>query len=414
MTNRYQNQSPVGIDAIAFSGPASFLSLADLARARNVNPDKYLIGLGQHQMSIVSPCEDTVTLAAAAGKKALDTFAIDPTSIGTLIVGTETGIDHSKPVAVYVHELLGLDQNCRTFETKHACLGATAGLTTSIDWIASGRARGKKALVIAADVANYGAHSAGEPTQGAGAVAMVISASPRLLDIHTQHIGDYTKQVMDFWRPLYAQHPIVDGHFSIDCYLEALTQARQAALGNNPPPSKLDAWLYHVPFVKMAHKAHQRELEVTLGRRLNHDDASDKQILSESYNRLTAPYLTLNAQVGNIYTGSLFLSLIDWLRQRSAAIPGHTASLFSYGSGCGATWFMGQVAEQAAQYCDLIDPQPALNARQRLDIQTYEEWLAHHENLRSEDPLVPTDFGLGSGLFYLGTQSHKRIYDWIS
>ena len=317
MTNR--TESTVGVDAIAFSGPASFLALEDLATARHVNPDKYLIGLGQHKMSIASPCEDTVTLAVAAGKKALDTFAIDPASIGTLIVGTETGVDHSKPVAVYVHELLGLDQNCRTFETKHACLGATAGLTTSIDWIVSGRARGKKALVIAADIANYGAHTAGEPTQGAGAVAMVISASPRLLDIHTQHIGDYTKQVMDFWRPLYSQHPIVDGHFSIDCYLEALTQARQTALSDTPSSPNLHAWLYHVPFVKMAKKAHQRELELTLRRQLNTDDASDKQILSESYNRLTAPYLTLNAQVGNIYTGSLFLSLIDWLRQSSAS-----------------------------------------------------------------------------------------------
>jgi len=409
-----QHKTPVGIDAIAFSGPASFISMEDLAAARNINPDKYLIGLGQHKMSIVSPCEDTVTLAVAAGKKALDTFAIDPASIGTLIVGTETGIDHSKPVAVYVHELLGLDQNCRTFETKHACLGATAGLTTSIDWIASGRARGKKALVIAADVATYGAHSAGEPTQGAGAVAMVISASPRLLDIHTPYIGDYTKQVMDFWRPLYARHPIVDGHFSIDCYLEALKYARQAALSDNPSLPARHAWLYHVPFVKMAKKAHQRELELTLGRSLSPDNAEDNDTLSDSYNRLTAPYLKLNAQVGNIYTGSLFLSLIDWLRQPSCAMPGHTASLFSYGSGCGATWFMGQVAEQASQYCDVIDPQPALDMRQKLDIQTYEEWLAHHDKLLSDEPLAPRDFGLRSGLYYLGTQDHQRIYDWIN
>ena len=75
---------------------------------------------------------------------------------------------------------------------------------------------------------------------------------------------------------------------------------------------------------------------------------------------------------------------------------------------------MGQVAEQAAQYCHLIDPQPALDARQRLDIQTYEEWLAHHDKLQNEVTLTPSEFGLEQGLYYLGTQGHKRIYDWIS
>jgi len=403
---------PVGIDAMAFAGPAAFLSLEDLASARNVDPAKYHIGLGQRKMSIASPCEDTVTLAAGAGKKALDQFNIDPASIGTLIVGTETGIDHSKPVAVYVHELLGLDQNCRTFETKHACLGGTAGLTTSMDWIASGRAAGKKALVIAADIASYGARSAGEPTQGAGAVAMVISDSPRLLDIHTQYIGDYTKQVMDFWRPLYARHPIVDGHFSINCYLEALTQARQVALSSESDPPNLAACLYHVPFVKMAQKAHQRELELALGRTLDLNSSQDNDFFTESYGRLTAPFLTLNADVGNIYTGSLFLSLIDLLRQSTSAWHGQNVSLFSYGSGCGATWFMGQIAENASQYCEAIDPQQALDARLKMDVQTYEEWMALANDAPSKTTLVPQDFGLGAGLYYLGTRDHQRIYEW--
>jgi hypothetical protein len=146
----------IGIDALAFSGPEHYLEMTALAEARGVDPGKYLHGLGQRQMAIATPCEDTVTMAAAAGEQALKAFDIDPAEIGTLIVGTETGVDHSKPVAVYVHELLGLARNCRTFETKHACYGAMAGLSSSADWIAAGRARGRKALVIASDIARYG------------------------------------------------------------------------------------------------------------------------------------------------------------------------------------------------------------------------------------------------------------------
>src|SRR5687767_1914110 len=104
-------------------------------------------------MAVASPCEDTVTLAAGAGRLLLKNFDIDPDEISLLIVGTETGVDHSKPVAIYVHQLLGLTQKCRAFEVKHACYGAMAGLSMATNWVLSGRARGRKALVIASDIA---------------------------------------------------------------------------------------------------------------------------------------------------------------------------------------------------------------------------------------------------------------------
>ena len=208
---------------MAFHGPESFVDMEDLARARGVAPEKFTQGIGQRQMAVVTPCEDTVTMATLAGRRALEAFDIDPGEIGTLIVGTETGVDHSKPVAVYVHELLGLPSTCRTFETKHACYGAMAGLTSASDWILAGRAKGRKALIIASDIARYGIGSPGEPTQGAGAVAMVVSSEPRLFIFDTAIEGDYTRQVMDFWRPLYSKYAFADGHYSIECYLDALS-----------------------------------------------------------------------------------------------------------------------------------------------------------------------------------------------
>ena len=55
-----------------------------------------------------------------AGRKALANFGIDPDEIDTLIVGTETGVDHSKPVAVYVHELLGLPGSAEDWRGRPA------------------------------------------------------------------------------------------------------------------------------------------------------------------------------------------------------------------------------------------------------------------------------------------------------
>ncbi len=402
----------VGIDALAFAGPAAYVDLSDLAKARGVDPAKFTKGLGQHRMAIASPCEDTVTMAVESGAQAVRAFGIDPDEIGTLIVGTETGVDHSKPVAVYVHDLLGLNERCRTFETKHACYGAMAGLTASMDWIASGRARGRKALVIASDIASYGLGTPGEPTQGAGAVAMVVSEKPRLLRIQPRTIGDYTRQVMDFWRPLYSKYALADGHYSIQCYLDALRGARLDAVGERHDLlAGLSACLYHVPFVKMAFKAHQRELEMELGHALNKAEASTWQQLVESYERRCAPWLTLNADIGNIYTGSLFLSLIDLLRQAGADMAGEDISLFSYGSGCGATYCLGRIVEGAGDWRAALDPGEELAKRRRLGIAEYESLVRAGEQADRCETLDPFDYGLAGGLYYTGTRNDRRHYE---
>lgn len=403
-----------GIDALAFACPKAYIDLEDLALARGVDPAKFTQGLGQRKMAIASPVEDTVTMAVEAGDQALKHFDIDPNSIGTLIVGTETGIDHSKPVAVYVHELLGLSSRCRTFETKHACYGASAGLTASLDWIASGRARGRKALVIASDIASYGLNTPGEPTQGAGAVAIVVSDSPRLLGIDAHTIGDYTRQVMDFWRPLYSKYAIADGHYSIECYLDALTGAREAALdGMAEVYDSLIACLYHVPFAKMAKKAHQRELECVLKRSLDLRSPEDLALFNESFERLASPWLGLNAEVGNIYTGSLYLSLMDLLRQSDATHANQRLSLFSYGSGCGATYCLGTVAPNAHQFAKKMDPQSMLDSRYRLDVESYEALILASEQASSQASLNPRDYGISQGLSYVGTVDHQRRYVYV-
>ena len=81
----------------------------------------------------------------------------------------------ARPVASFVHGLLELPRTMRVYDTQHACYGGTAGLMAAVEWIASGAGDGRSALVICSDIARYGVGTAGEPTQGAGAVAMIVS-----------------------------------------------------------------------------------------------------------------------------------------------------------------------------------------------------------------------------------------------
>jgi hydroxymethylglutaryl-CoA synthase len=405
----------VGIETIAFHSPQHYIELADLAHTRGVDPDKFTKGLGQLRMAVATPMEDTVTLAVNAAIKALDNSDIDCNDIGTLVVGTESGVDHSKPVAVYVHEALGLRSNCHTYETKHACFGAMAAVFSANDWITCGRAGGSKALVIASDIARYPVGDPGEPTQGAGAVAMVISDKPNLLYFDSEISGNYTKHVMDFWRPLYSKTAFVDGHYSIDCYLNALEGALTDALDKATIPElykldQLQACIYHVPFAKMAAKAHHRHFEVDSGEKI--DRESDRFAdVKKSFSEKTGPWLSLNAIVGNIYTGSLFLSLIDLLRRNTSADL-KQISMFSYGSGCAASMNIAYPTLGFERFKHKIDPEPELAARRKLSIDEYEKIMEINDSLGTGnmEEFSADEWDLTGDFLYLGNKNHIRRY----
>jgi hydroxymethylglutaryl-CoA synthase len=359
--------------------------------------------------------EDTVTLAVNAARKALDKFDIDYNEIGTLVVGTESGVDHSKPVAVYVHEALGLRSNCHTYETKHACFGAMAAVFSANDWISCGRADGSKAMIIASDIARYPIGDPGEPTQGAGAVAMVISDTPNLLQFDSEISGHYTKQVMDFWRPLYSTKAFVDGHYSIECYLNALEAALADALDKATIPELygmdlLQACIYHVPFAKMAAKAHHRHYEVDAGEKIDKESERFADV-KKSFTEKTGPWLSLNAIVGNIYTGSLFLSLIDLLRNNTSSNL-RQISMFSYGSGCAASMNIAYPTPGFERFRDEIDPEPELRTRRELSIEEYENIMRISDSLGTGDTkeFSPGDWDLTSDFLYLGNKNHIRQY----
>ncbi|MDU4834057.1 MAG: hydroxymethylglutaryl-CoA synthase, partial [Enterococcus faecium] len=158
----------IGIDRLSFFIPNLYLDMTELAESRGDDPAKYHIGIGQDQMAVNRANEDIITLGANAASKIVTEK--DRELIDMVIVGTESGIDHSKASAVIIHHLLKIQSFARSFEVKEACYGGTAALHMAKEYVKNHPER--KVLVIASDIARYGLASGGELTQGVGAVAM--------------------------------------------------------------------------------------------------------------------------------------------------------------------------------------------------------------------------------------------------
>src|SRR5699024_12145049 len=120
--------------------------------ARGVEPAKFTVGIGQDEMAIAPLTQDPVTLAANAAKQVISEE--DKKDIDLVLFCTESGIDHSKSAAVYVHELLGLNTETISIELKQASYSATAGLQMAKGHIALQPER--KVLEAGSDIGRNG------------------------------------------------------------------------------------------------------------------------------------------------------------------------------------------------------------------------------------------------------------------
>ena len=237
----------IGIDKIGFATSNLYVDMTELAEARNVDPNKYLIGIGQSKMAVIPPSQDVVTLAASAASKILT--ADDKDQVELVLFATESGVDNSKSAAAYLSELLGLKANIRAIELKQACYGATAGLQLAKGHIALNPQ--SKVLVIGADIARYGLNTPGEPTQGGGAVALLVTANPRILTLE-EDASYLTKDIMDFWRPLGHMEALVDGKYSSNVYLDFFQDVFSAYQSKTGLQLQdFAALLFHLPYTKM-------------------------------------------------------------------------------------------------------------------------------------------------------------------
>lgn len=193
------------------------------------------------------PNHSVYTLAATAVMRLIDQYQIDPLRVKFLGLGTESSTDNSAG-AIIVKGMVDkalvargkppIARSCEVPEFKHACLGGVYGMKGALRHLALDGA-GSQAIVVCADIAEYARGSSGEPTQGAGAVAMLLEENPKLAEVDLIRSGsasDY--RIMDFRKPMLRfcgqdrseshqvqDFPVFNGKYSTTCYIDETLHA---------------------------------------------------------------------------------------------------------------------------------------------------------------------------------------------
>lgn len=382
----------IGIDKIGFYAPNYFVDMEDLAEARNEDPAKYKIGIGQDEMAVSPITQDAVSLAGNAALQILTQADIE--AIDFVLFATETGVDHSKSGGVYLHDLLGLKREARSIELKQACYAGTAGLQLAKGHIALNPE--SKVLVLTSDIARYGLATPGEVTQGAGAVAFIVSANPKILALDNEN-AVLTKDIMDFWRPIYSEYAFVDGHYSNEQYIEyfqTVWSDYQERTGTSI--KDFEAICFHLPYTKMGRKA----IEATYPEGL----AEHEERILSNYEASTK----YSRRIGNIYTASLYLGFVSMLEHKELE-EGAKIGFFSYGSGGVGEFFSGRLQKDYRKYLYIDNHKQLLDCRKRLTIAEYEEIF--EEKLPIDGTTVELDVDKDPAEICLaGVSNHKRKY----
>lgn len=445
----------IGIDTISFHVPSLYLPIEELAKARDIEFAKLNKGLGLTSMALCDVNEDVATMAAEAALRLIVDNKIDPRTIGRIYMGTESALDAAKPTATYVMHILEQKmtaqygercfKNCDVVDMTFACVGGVDALLSSRDWVRLHPDRA--ALVIAADLAKYDLASSGEYTQGAGAVAMLVKETPRLLALNTE-VGVATESVHDFFKPrrshtkgellqaaarllgkelsetdvkalldssdhdfwghpeavvdIFKEEPVFDGPYSNTCYQNRIFEALEHYEAQKGSLDVLADWkhlVFHLPYAFQGRRMlteqwvkwiAETDDKATLQAQVK---VSYPEVGSEAwagfvkaasktplYKNFVANRIEkgerASSYIGNMYTASIFMSLISLLRlnlEEGTDVTGDIVGFFSYGSGSKSKVFTGEVMPTWKEVISMLDVFTELESRTAVDFETYEK-----------------------------------------
>ncbi len=406
----------IGIEKINLYAGSLVLDIEKLAAARERDVNYFKNELLIDKKSQLVDYEDVITMAVNAAKPIISEQ--DKEDIELVIFATESGLDYCKSNSTYVCRYLGLKSEVRNFEIKNACYAATCAVQMAIGWIASGVAPGKKALVVSSDI-NYDHEGrSGEEVPAVGAVAMVISDTPKIIEYELGKNGYFTFECTDYARPT-ATWDIINPQESLYAYLDCFEGAWAHYKKKFDYEFNLNEHfkriIYHTPFGGLVKMAHTRMLKDM------YEGIKKKEILAH-FEEKVGKSLKIPKAVGNTYSSTVYTCLMGLILEDDVIEPGDRIGIFSYGSGSCAEFYSAILLPEAKKTIQSIGIDDHLNARYELSIDEFDT-LSRMRSSHAEKPTFETNLAYPKGWFdeyykgkkYLvlrGATDFIRKYEW--
>ena len=424
-----------GIDAIAFDVAKIHLPIKTLALARNIEPEKLEKGLGLLKMTFPDVHQDTVVFGANALTKLITENDINLSEIARIYVGTESAIDSSKPISSFLIALMeqkfgeNVLAECDVVDFTFACIGGVDALQNCLDFVKLNPT--KKAIVVTTDFAKYDLNSGGEYTQGAGAVAMLITSNPRLIAFDNNWATS-TKGVFDFFKPfrtiskeaitgsknndpwfenleteieIHKDQPVFDGQYSNQCYTDR-TKAAYFSFKKlkNTSTTVYDSWtsiVMHLPYAFQGRRmlseiyALDNSSKIVSGEESATEYQNKLKEISKSdayknfVNEKLMPAEIASSLIGNLYTGSIFMGLLSTLSyfyNNKKEISDSKFGFLAYGSGSKSKVFEGVIQPQWRDAVANVSLFDTLEKSFELDFKTYEKLHKKEQKLSVKTP----------------------------
>ncbi len=177
------SQKQIGILGTGVYLPEAVLTNEDLEKIVETTAQWIVERSGIHERRIAAPHENTVTMAVAAGRQALQAAGIEPEQLSYIVLGTNTPAHFFPAGAIQVQEELGIGGQAAAFDLQAGCCGFNYALYVGERLVLP---EGKYALIIGSDVCSRFTDWTNRATcllfgDGAGAVVIGPSTRGRIL-----------------------------------------------------------------------------------------------------------------------------------------------------------------------------------------------------------------------------------------
>ncbi len=415
----------VGIEAMNVFAGTAFLDVGKLAEHRGLDTTRFE-NLLMKEKTVALPYEDPITFAVNAAKPIVDALSPEERDrIEMVITCTESAFDFGKSMSTYCHSLLGLNRNCRLFEIKNACYSGAAGIQMAVNFVLSQASPGAKALVIATDISRFMVEEGGdaltadwsfaEPSNGSGAVAMLISDQPHIFQVDVGANGYYGYEVMDTCRPT-ADGDAGDSDLSLLSYLDCCENAfleYKKRVPDTDFAATFTYLAYHCPFGGMIKGAHRNMMRKMV--------RAKPQEIEEDFQRRVTPGMLHCQRVANIMGATTALAIASTIDHGDFETPKRIGA-FSYGSGCCSEFFSGVVRKEGQERLRAMGIQAHLDRRIELTMEEYDRLLVGSNAVKFGTRNVVLDSGFIARartamdkpvMFLKEIKEFHREYEWV-